>query len=94
MRNLAIRITVVAGAIGAFGLTGAAVASADTLVELDPNINAGAQCLVIEDDGSEELLYSSFFCSEAQAEIDEQQRIDDRREDRRDERREERLQNG
>lgn len=90
MNKLTLRTAVVAGVIGAFGLAGAAVASADTVVELDPNSNAGAQCLVIEDDGSEELLYSSVFCSEAQAEIDEQQRIDDRREERRDER----LQNG
>lgn len=94
MRKLAIRTTAVAVLIGALGATGAAVATADTLVELDPNTNEGAHCLVVEDNGDEQLLYSSFRCDEAQSDIDAEERREERREERKEERREERTQAG
>lgn len=91
--KIVLRGAAVAAIIGTFGVTGAAIATADTLVELDPATDAGAHCLVIGDDGSEQSLYSSFRCEEARADIDEQNRRQERRDDRREERREERRQN-
>lgn len=94
MRKRVIRITAAAAFVGAFGATGAAVATADTLVELDPSTNTGAHCLIVEEDGNEHYLYSSFRCDEARSDIDAQERRDERSEERSEERREERLQAG
>lgn len=85
-RKFTVRTMAVAaliGAFGAFGATGTAMASADTVVDLDPKNNAGAYCTVIDDDGSVETLYSNLECTVAQSDIESEQRAEDRREARR-----------
>ncbi|OZD62872.1 hypothetical protein [Rhodococcus sp. 14-2470-1a] len=94
MKKLAIRTATVAALIGGLGAAGAAVATADTVTELVPAMNGGAYCLVVQDVGAEQLLYSGFRCDEVQADIDEKARQDERREERKEERREELLRNG
>ena len=82
-RKFTVRTMAVAALIGAFGATGTAMASADTVVDLDPKNNAGAYCTVIDDDGSVETLYSNLECTVAQSDIESEQRAEDRREARR-----------
>ena len=75
-RKFTVRTMAVAALIGAFGATGTAIASADTLVDVFPDSNAGAHCIVVDDnDDVVDTFYSSIDCYVAQSDINK----DDRR---------------
>lgn len=68
---------------GTAGAVGTSAASADTIENLTPRANQGAHCVVLDDSGDEEeFLYSPYECSQAQSDIDREDRREERKEER------------
>lgn len=92
MRTRIIRTLTVTAAIGLVGFGGAAMASADTVVQ--PGTESGAYCTLVADDGTVTQLQTPAQCLQARISV----RMDERaaeqeqaRQDRADERRADRA---
>lgn len=85
MRNstrFALTTLAAAALFGTAGAVGTSMASADTIENLTPGVNGGAHCVVIDDNGGEEFLYTPYDCSSAQKDVDKEERREERRDER------------
>lgn len=89
LRKPAARTVAIAAMIGAFGVSGASLASADTGIDLHPGYEPPGYCTVIDNDGNVETFPGLHECNAERSRITAEERREERREDRRDERREE-----